>query len=247
MHQLAKEISNQQEISVYEANQLYGEIGKYRFLQFADNAVQGAIDLRDPKRIVLEYPRAIVHLMESNDPSFNKVFVIGHGIGTIAGHYPDKNFIVAEVDEKVVELSRTFFNYNKDNVVIGDGRAILEKEESDTLDYIILDAFTKEGTPLHLTTMEFFEITKEKLKARGSIILNLMGKTSNDRLINAIHSTLSETYPHTKAFVLPGEHAFEIQNMIVMGSNKGIEFTAQAMAGFVEFELAQGHLIRDHK
>lgn len=133
-----------QEITVYDANHLYGEIGKYRLLQFSDDAVQGAIDLKNPKRIVLEYPRAMIHLMESNDPSFKNMFIIGHGIGTIAGHYSDRQVMVAEIDEKVVELSREYFNYRNDNVVIGDGRQILSKVEAASLDYIIVDAFTKE-------------------------------------------------------------------------------------------------------
>lgn len=245
MHQLAKELSMYQEITVYDAAQLYGETGKYRFLQFSDDAIQGAIDLKDPKRIVLEYPRAIIHLMESNDPSFENAFIIGHGIGTIAGHYPDKRFTVAEIDEKVVELSRVFFNYRKDNVVVGDGRQILRNEEPNRFDYIILDAFTKEGTPFHLTTMEFFKLTKEKLGSRGSIIMNLMGKSKNDKLINAIYTTLRETYAYAKAFSLPGEDAADLRNIIVIGSNKTIDFQPRAMAGFFEIELGQGHIIRD--
>ncbi|GGG13730.1 spermidine synthase [Paenibacillus abyssi] len=245
MHQLVKEFSLYQEITVYDAAQLYGEKGKYRFLQFSDHAVQGAIDLKDPKRIVLEYPRAIIHLMESNNPSFEKVFMIGHGIGTIAGHYPDKQFTVAEIDEKVVELSRHFFNYKLDNVVVGDGRQILSNEESGKFDYIILDAFTKAGTPFHLSTMEFFKLTKEKLDARGSMILNLMGKIKNDKLINAIYTTLRQTYPYTKAFSLPGEDAADIRNFIIIGCNKAVNFQSWAMAGFFEIELGQGHIIMD--
>ncbi|NIK75244.1 spermidine synthase [Paenibacillus castaneae] len=247
MLQLAKEFSLHQEITVYEAGQLYGEIGKFRFLQFSDDAVQGAIDLKDPKRIVLEYPRAIIHLMECNHLLFDDVFVIGHGIGTIAGHYPNKSFTIAEIDEKVVELSRTFFNYRKDNVMVGDGRQMLENEAPQKFDYIILDAFTKEGTPFHLTTIDFFEMTKQKLNARGSIILNLMGKTKNDKLINAIYSTLKKTYAYSKVFVLPGANAVDIQNMIVIGSNKSIDYEQRAMAGFIEIELEEGHIIVDRK
>jgi spermidine synthase len=245
LHLLAKEFSMNHEITVYDATQLYGEIGKYRFLQFSDNAIQGAIDLKDPKRIVLEYPRAIIHLMASNNPSFDNVFVIGHGIGTIAGHYPDKRFTVAEIDEKLVELSRVFFSYRKDNVVVGDGRQILSNEAPSAFDYIIMDAFTKEGTPFHLTTMEFFNMTKEKLDPRGSIIMNLMGKAKNDKFINAIHTTLRQTYAYSKVFSLPGEDAADMRNIIVIGSNKTIDFQARRMAGFLEVELEQGHRIMD--
>jgi spermidine synthase len=245
LHLLAKEFSMNHEITVYDANQLYGEKGKFRCLQFSDDAVQGAIDLNDPKRIVLEYPRAMIHLMEFNHPSFENVFVIGHGIGTIAGHYSEKRFTVAEIDEKVVELSKSFFGYDKDNVVVGDGRQILRNEDRNAFDYIILDAFTKKGTPFHFTTMDFFKMTKEKLALRGSIIMNLMGKTKNDKLINAIHTTLRETYAYTKAFSLPGEGVADIRNIIVIGSNKTIDFQARDMAGFYEIELEQGHIIME--
>jgi len=233
------------EITVYDTAQLYGKVGKYRLLQFSDDAVQGAIDLNDRRRVVLEYPRAIIHLMEFNNPSFNNVFVIGHGIGTIAGHYPNKQFTVAEIDGKVVELSKTFFNYRQDNVKIGDGRRILRNEEENAFDYVILDAFTPKGTPTHLTSVEFFEMTKQKLNSRGAIIMNLIGKTKNDRLINAVYTTLKETYAYSKAFYLPGERTADTQNIVVIGSSQAIEFRTREMAGFLEVELEQGHLIMD--
>jgi spermidine synthase len=245
LHLLAKEFSLFNEIAVYDTNQLYGKMGKYRCLQFSDDSIQGAIDLKDPKRIVLEYQRAMIHLMELNDPSFDRAFVIGHGIGTIAGHYPDKLFTVAEIDERVVELSKLFFGYRKDNVRVGEGRRILRNEEPNAFDYIILDAFTNKGTPLHITTLEFFEMTMEKLDSQGAIIMNLMGKPKNDRLINAIHTTLRETYAYTKAFSLPAVDENDIRNLIIMGSNKTIDFQLRDMAGLYEIEIEQGHIIMD--
>lgn len=245
MYQLAKEYSKYQEITVYEANQLYGRTGRYRFLQFSEHAVQGAIDMKDPKRIVLEYPRAIIHLMEVNEPCFEHVFMIGHGIGTIASHYPNKQFRIAEIDEKVLELSRMYFEYFKDNVVIGDGFELLKNEESNTYDYIILDAFTEAGTPHHLTSLQFFRMTRDKLNVRGSMILNLSGKTNNDHFINAIYTTLKEIYIYTRAFSLPGGDASDIRNIIVIASNRMIEAELRSMAGFIEIELGQGHIIMD--
>ncbi|MNI09081.1 spermidine synthase [compost metagenome] len=231
------------EITVCEANQLYGEKGKFRFLQFADNAIQGAIDLNDPKRIVLEYPRAIIHLMKHNRPTFEHVFIIGHGIGTIASHFSEKKCKIAEIEAKVVELSQLFFNYNQNNVQVGDGRQILMEEESHTFDFIVLDAFTKKGTPVHLTNLDFFQLTKQKLTIKGYMIMNAMGKAKNDRLINAIHTTLRESYAFSKVFSLPGEHVSDIRNMIIMGGNEPIDFESNAMAGFIEIELDEGHII----
>ncbi|OMF22539.1 spermidine synthase [Paenibacillus sp. FSL H8-0548] len=238
-------MSGLQEIAVYDSNQLYGQVGKYRFLQFSNEAIQGAIDLKNPGRIVMEYPRAIIHLMEWNDRSFENVFMIGHGIGTIAGHYSDKRFTIAEINEKVVELSKAYFHYRSDDTVIGDGRQILCDQAPAAFDYIVVDAFTKEGTPYHFTTLEFFQLTREKLTASGAVIMNLMGKIKNDKLINAIYTTFREVYPYTKAFSLPAEDAADIRNIIVMGSSKAIDYESRVMAGFFEIELAEGHRMLD--
>ncbi|TDF94041.1 spermidine synthase [Paenibacillus piri] len=245
MQLLAKEFSRIHEIAVYETSQLYGQLGKYRFLQFSDHAVQGAMDMNDPKRIVLEYPRAIIHCMEHNNPAFEHVFVIGHGIGTISGHYPQKRFKVAEIDETVAELSRAFFQYGKDDIVIGDGRLILQDEQPGTLDYIIVDAFTRKGTPTHLTSLQFFDITRQKLNPRGAIILNLTGKIKNDKHINAIYTTLKESYACTRAFSLPGEAASDIRNIIIIGSSRTTDFQPRQMAEFIEIELEPGYVITD--
>lgn len=245
MDLLFKEVSPNHEISIYDTTELYGEKGNFRVMEFSNNAIQGSMDLNHPERILFEYPRAIIHLMEFNNPSFEDVFVIGHGIGTIAGHFPEKRFKVAELDDKVVELSKRFFGYRKDNVIVGDGRYVLESEESHAYDTIILDAFTEKGTPQHLVSKEFFGICREKLDSSGSIIMNLMGKGDNDQLMNAIHTTLSEEFAYIKAFSLPSDGIADIQNIILIGRNKPIGFQARHLAGFTEIELGQGHIIRD--
>ncbi|MBD0383681.1 spermidine synthase [Paenibacillus sedimenti] len=245
MHLLFKESSHNHEISVYDTTELYGEKGKFRVLQFANQAVQGAMDLNNPARILFEYPRAIIHFMEFNNPSFEDVFVIGHGIGTIAGHFPEKRFKVAELDDKVLELSKKYFGYRLDNVVVGDGRHILCSEDAHNYDYMILDAFTEKGTPRHLISKEFFQIARDKLDSGGSIIMNLMGKGDHDPLINAIHTTLREEFAYTQSFALRSEGNADIQNIIIVGRNKPIGFQLRNMAGFTEIEPGQGHIITD--
>ncbi|WP_046230090.1 spermidine synthase [Paenibacillus algorifonticola] len=233
------------EIAVYDTMELDGEKGRFRVLQFSGEATQGALDLKRPERILFEYPRAIIHLMESNQAAFENVFLIGHGIGTIAGYFAEKSFKVAELDETVVQLSRTFFGYNQDNVIIGDGRALLAGEADRAYDYVIVDAFTREGTPRQLVSLEFFCLIQQKLSEGGAVILNLMGRGERDRLIHAIMLTLGELFACTKAFILPADGAADLQNIIIIGSDKPIAFQARQMAGFVELEPGQGYIIRD--
>lgn len=246
MYLLTKRSSAHNEIAVYETSQLYGKMGKYRCMGFADDAVQGAIDLKEPKRIVLDYQRSLISLLEIINPLFKSVFLIGHGVGTIAGHYPNKQFKIAEIDESVVEISRQYFNYDGNNVMIGDGRQLLNREEPNSFDYIIVDAFTDKGTPHHLKTLEFFAMTMEKLDSNGVLILNLMGRTNNDRLLNAVYTTIKNTYDYAKAYSLPAEAERDERNILLMASNKTFETRAGDIGkGVVEIELSQGHTIRD--
>ncbi|OZQ65408.1 spermidine synthase [Paenibacillus sp. VTT E-133280] len=237
--------SDNHEITVYDTTELYGEQGAFRVMQFSNQAIQGAMDLNHPERVVFEYPRAIIHLMKCNAPSFEDAFLIGHGIGTIAGYFLDKRFKVAELDSEVVELSRRYFGYIQDNVVIGDGRQILEGEETQKYDYIVLDAFTAAGTPRHLISSEFFSIAHSKLNTEGYLLMNLMGKGENDPLINAIYTTLTEQFTYIKSFSLPSDGTADIKNIIIIGGFKPIRFQARHMAGFNEIQLGQGYLIRD--
>lgn len=233
------------DIEIYDTTDLYGEKGNFRIMQFSGEAVQGAIDLDRPDRIVFEYPRAIIHLMKLNDPAFENVFAIGHGIGTIAGYFAEKRFKVAELDENVVELSKVWFGCRCDHVVVGDGRELLSREEPDMYDFIVLDAFTAQGTPRHLISSEFFRIARDKLHAGGAIIMNLIGKGDNDRLINAVHSTLAEHFPYTQSFSMLTNRTTDAKNVIMMGGGRPIRFQTRHMAGFREFDPAPGHWIAD--
>lgn len=233
------------EIRVYDTSELYGEKGRFRVLQFANEAIQGAHDLNDPERILFEYPRAIIHLMETNRPAFENVFMIGHGIGTIAGRYPLKRFTVAEYDPKVVALSRAYFGYDRENIILGDGREILNEEPSESYDYVILDAFTEKGTPRHLITREFFGLSRSKLHTDGTLLMNLFGKSEHDNHISAIYTTLGEVFSYRKAFYLPSEGNRDTLNILLAGGESPLMYQARHMAGFIEFDPEPGYIITD--
>ena len=245
MQRLAYETTPWNEITVFETGALFGKTGRFRCLRFADEAVQGAIDLRDPGRIVLEYPRALIHLMERNAPGFERAFMIGHGIGTIPARYPGNKFTIAEIDEWVVALSREYFGYPWDNVVVGDGRAVLEAEPPASLDVVLIDAFTKDGTPRHLTTAECFRMAGRRLRGPGLVLLNLAGRMRGDRRIASIHASLAEAFRHTAAFFLPESPGRAYGNVLLAGSSRPIAFTAEAMAGFRPFAPEPGFVLRD--
>lgn len=245
LYELARKSNGSQEIVVYEAHELFGQTGRFRVLQFGDNAVQGAIDLRDPDRIVLEYPREIVRLIRKRTPENGIIFMIGHGIGTIAGHFREDQCLVAEVNADIVELSRSYFQYGWNNVEIGDGRALLEQQADGSFDYVILDAFTREGTPHHLKTEEFFAMARQKLKAGGMLIMNAAGRLQRDPVLNAIHTTMEQVFASVRAFAMTeGERDAE-RNVLFLGSEMPAAAEVNGLEGFMQVQPEQGYILRD--
>ncbi|PYE52421.1 fused MFS/spermidine synthase [Paenibacillus barcinonensis] len=242
MRVLYRDKSEQHELTVYDTKRLYGEQGRFRVLQFSDDAVQGALDLEQPSRIVLEYPRAMLHLMERNDPQYSRVFVVGHGIGTIPSYLSDRQVKVAELDAEVVWISQHFFGYTGPEIMVGDGRELLEREKSGTYDYVVIDAFSASGTPEQFTNQSFFAMVKDRLDADGAVLLNVFGRSGNDTLVNAIYTTLGKTFAYTRAFAFPAEPN-DVQNRILMGSHRPIDVQVRQMSGFVEQRLEEGYII----
>lgn len=234
------------EITVYDTHELYGEQGQFRVLQFASQAVQGAMDLNCPERIILEYPRAMLHLFKQQVKEAGQVFMIGQGIGTLSRHLgPDVDVKVAEIDERVVKIGMAYFDYNGPEVTIGDGRLLLEREAAGSYDAVMVDAFTEKGTPRHLISKEFFQLAVDKLRPEGLLVMNAFGRGGGDRLIEAIVSTLKTEMNYVQVFSLPAERSTDMSNLIITASHHPIRYDLREMAGFVEVETAGGYVIWD--
>lgn len=245
MHVLARESSEHNEITVYETGELYGETGRFRCMRFADDAVQGAIDARRPDRVVLAYQRAVIGLLEKLRPELRRAFVIGHGIGTIAKHCAGRNVgvVVAEIDPAVVELSRRYFGYGLDNVRIGDGLALLSREDDGAYDAIVADAFTRDGTPRSLTTPSLFRTAAVKLAPGGVLLFNLFGKPRGDKRIGSVYATLCESFAYAAAFALGPDD--EEGNLVLVGSHREFEARENEIAGCRSVSIERGYAVRE--
>lgn len=235
------------EITVAEVSELYGEKGRFRTLQFSGEAVQGAADLDRPERVVFEYPRAMLHLMEHNGRGGDDVFMVGCGAGTIIRHGQGLQVTAAEADPLVAEAAVKWFGVPADRIAVGDGRALLEQRPDASLDFIVLDAFTAEGTPQHLATLEFVRLTECKLRPDGALLINLMGRKRNDARVGSVYAALTEVYPYTRSLLLPSAAYGEgdLHNILLAGSGRPLSFQERQMAGFQEFRAPEGYVIRD--
>ncbi|MFN8463734.1 MAG: fused MFS/spermidine synthase [Anaerolineales bacterium] len=101
-----------------------------------------------------------------------RVAIVGLAAGTTArqmtavyGNIPIDGY---ELDPKIVEVGRKYFDMTMPNlnVIIGDGRLNLERSEQ-KYDIIAVDAYRPPYIPPHMTTQEFFEICASHLTEDG--------------------------------------------------------------------------------
>ncbi len=111
-----------------------------------------------------------------------RIGVIGLGIGTIAAFGRRGDYVrFYEINPDVLRFAREYFTYLADtparwDVVLGDGRLSLDREEPADFDILVLDAFTSDAVPAHLLTREAFEGYLRHLKPEGVIVVNIANR-----------------------------------------------------------------------
>jgi spermidine synthase len=148
-----------------------------------------------------------------NPPPFDfdqnkRMAIIGLAGGTIARQYsaiygplPIEG---VEIDPEIVRVGRKYFGMDLPNVhaIVADGRQFLAKNKH-VYDVIAVDAYRLPYIPWHLTTVEFFQQTRDHLTENGVLVVNV-GRTESDlRLVKAVVATLKVVFPSTHVIPVP--------------------------------------------
>ncbi len=111
-----------------------------------------------------------------------KVAVVGLGAGAIAAYgRPGQEITFYELDPDMEGLARRHFTYLRDSkarirVVAGDARLTLKADEGAVYDLLILDAFASDAVPVHLLTLEAFDLYLKRLAPDGLIICHVSSR-----------------------------------------------------------------------
>ncbi|MEP2652551.1 MAG: fused MFS/spermidine synthase, partial [Paraglaciecola sp.] len=114
--------------------------------------------------------------------------VIGLGAGVLAQQGRKNDHITFyEINPAVKDFALSYFSYLNSaeatiQVVLGDGRISLQQNlnvnHKNTLDILVIDAFSSDAIPTHLLTKEAFEVYWQHLKPNGLLVIH----TSNNHL-----------------------------------------------------------------
>jgi spermidine synthase len=177
-----------------------------------DGVPQSHVDLDDPGYLDFEYVRRLGHLLDLAAPAGQPLRVLHLGAGAltlaryVAATRPRSPQLAVEIDESLWRLIRAKLpprpRGGRIRVLIGDARAVLERQPAGSLDVIIADVFAGGRTPAHLTSVEFAAAARRALAGPGVFALNVADGPPL-RHARAQVATVQAVFPHAGLIAEP--------------------------------------------
>jgi len=112
------------------------------------------------------------------------VGIVGLGIGALACYgQPHQSWHFYEIDALVADIALdpnhfTFMNRCAPNtpIYLGDARMVLAEQEALDFDILVIDAYSSDSVPVHLTTLEAFEIYLDHLSDDGVLLFHISNR-----------------------------------------------------------------------
>ena len=117
-------------------------------------------------------------------PTGARIGVVGLGAGTLACYArPGQSWTFYEIDPKVVAIARdptkfTFLSRCLPSVpvAIGDARLTLLNRPAGRTDLLVIDAFSSDSVPMHLLTLEAFDVYRGHLANNGLLMVHISNR-----------------------------------------------------------------------
>ncbi|HRK18706.1 MAG TPA: fused MFS/spermidine synthase [Hyphomicrobiaceae bacterium] len=138
--------------------------------------------------------------------------VIGLGAGSLACFSePGESWRFFEIDPVIVNIASdgNYFTFIQNcqpklDVVIGDARLTIAKEQPGSFDLLIVDAFSSDAVPVHLMTAEALKLYQSKLTPDGVLVLHISNRYLD--LDSVLASTVQQV-PGLTGFVVSDDDA----------------------------------------
>jgi spermidine synthase len=131
-----------------------------------------------------------------------RIAILGNGAGTTARAYaeyfPDTKIDGVEIDGELHDIGKRYFGLRERpqlKLYTEDARPFLRRIDA-RYDAIFVDAYRQPYIPFYLTTVEFFDLAREKLNPGGVLIVNVGHPEGSDELEKVLSATVGEVFPH---------------------------------------------------
>jgi spermidine synthase len=111
-----------------------------------------------------------------------RIGVVGLGAGTLAVYAEAGDvYRFYEINPLVVAYAEKYFSFLRDcggkaEILIGDGRLLLEREPPQNYDVLVIDAFSGDSVPAHLLSKEAITLYFRHLKSSGILAMHVSNR-----------------------------------------------------------------------
>jgi spermidine synthase len=190
-----------------------------RYLHFGSTWVQGAMRIRKPDALELEYTREMLTCLLWRDWALwpRDILLIGLGAGSLAKflyrHLPRARLQIVEIDSRIPAFAERHFGLPADAtrllIEIADG-SIFVRDATERFDLILVDGFDHRARVGALDTPVFYRDCVARLAPGGVVATNLFG---NVRGFDKSLRRVDEAFSGRVVVLPPGE----MGNVIVFG------------------------------
>ncbi len=223
---------------LYRGKSTYQEILVLDTFQFGRMLVLDDI-IQTTERDEFVYHEMIVHPALVAHPKPERVLVVGGGDGgtvrEVLKHTSVQEVVLAEIDEKVVEVARRFLptissglDDPRVKVDIGDGIKHV-KGVRGAYDVIIVDSTDPIGPAVGLFSEDFYRSVREALRPEGLLVAQTESPFFNSTLVQQVQRTVAGLFPVTTLHLASvptypgGLWSFTIGSKVVDPRNPGQE------------------------
>jgi predicted membrane-bound spermidine synthase len=159
-----------------------------------------------------------------------RVAILGNAAGTTSRAYeeffPRTRVDGVEIDAELSDIGRRLFDMNNPRLHLyhEDARPYLRRTGA-RYDVISVDAYRQPYIPFYLTTEEFFELVRDRLRPGGVAIVNAGHPEGQDDLEKVLTATMRTVFPHVV------RDPIEDTNTLIVGSRTPLSATALRRAG----------------
>lgn len=204
-------------------------------LLILDTLWHSYVDLDDPTHLEFTYAQTVSDVIEGSFPEGSplRTLHIGGGGFTMPRYLeatrPGSSNVVLELDAGLVNIARRELGLRDApglEIRTGDARMTLRSTERGAFDLVIGDAFGGPSVPWHLTTREFVEEIRARLRPGGVYVLNLIDYPPLG-FARAEAATLLAVFDHVTLLAPPGRLLnLAGGNFILVGSDAPLRVEA---------------------
>lgn len=205
-----------------------------RVLMSGPGGYQSGVYLDGDRSLVFDYTQQLANVVEAA-PKKDRILILGGGAYTLpeylARAYPQSQIDVVELDGKLADISKEYFNYQPQPNIADfhqDARAFLNQTDRQ-YDVILVDVFSDSLIPFSVSTAEYARQIAKASTSDGIVAVNFIGSNRGacGTLLGSMQNSYTQQFAYGKILPLRDSSLSSNQNIIMAFSQKTLSMLNQ--------------------